>query len=497
MERQSRGSPRKVMDRRRRFGYDAPARLFPHIRSEAPKTQLYPWTHCMKLLSHVVWSEGMYLSPLHFQTQNRYVEDSLSFLTGSLWGQPWGLSYLELDSEAVRNGRAVLVRGAGIFPDGLMFDLPASDEPPPARDLSELFTPTDASLILYLAVPRRSQGGQLLDTNGDGRGLRYSVKERSVRDDTNGVDEREIAFGAKNLRVISEAEISPDVVTLPLTRVVRDGRGQLFYDPEFIPPCLQIGASEALMLLLKRLVESLQEKIAALAPATHRHGRFEAGTSALDVASYWFLHALSSAAPVLQHLHRIQRVSPETAFVELSRLAGSLCTFAADSDVTSLPAYHHADPGLCFRALDAHIRRHLEIVMPTNSVALEFTPTEPYIQEADVLDERCLRRARWIFGVRASLGEAELIRMVPRLIKVCSARFVPELVRRALPGMGMQHLPVPPSALRAEADKQYFSLDLAGPCWEHILQTRRVGVYVPGEVAGAEFDLNVIVETTT
>jgi type VI secretion system protein ImpJ len=111
-----------------------------------------------------------------------------------------------------------------------------------------------------------------------------------------------------------------------------------------------------------------------------------------------------------------------------------------------------------------------------------------------VADERCLRRSRWILGIRADLGEADLVNSVPRLIKVCSARFVPELVRRALPGLNLIHLPVPPSAMRAEADKQYFSIDLSGPCWEHMQQTRRVGVYIPGEIASPEFDVMVIVE---
>ena len=73
---------------------------------------------------------------------------------------------------------------------------------------------------------------------------------------------------------------------------------------------------------------------------------------------------------------------------------------------------------------------------------------------------------------------------------------MPELVRRALPGLVLNHLSVPPSAIRAEADKQYFSLDLAGPCWDHIQQTRRVGVYIPGEIRDAEFDLNVMVEAS-
>ncbi len=450
----------------------------------------------MKLLSHVVWSEGMYLSPLHFQTQTRHQEDTLSFLVSNLWNVPWGLSYLELDTEAVRNGNVSLVRAAGLLPDGLPFDLPASDEPPPTRSLGDLFAPTDASLLLYLAVPRRSGSGQVIDLEKSGSSFRYSVMTRGIADETNGMDIRDLAFGKKNLAVLAEAEITGDMVALPLARVVRDGRGHFFYDPDFIPPCLQIGASDTLMLLLKRLLESIQEKVSTLTASAHRRTRFEAGSSALDVANYWFLHALSSATPVLQHLYRTQQSRPEQVYIELSRLAGALCTFAAQSNVTDLPAYDHGRPGDSFYVLDKHIRRHMDIVLPTNYVALSFSPGEPYFYEADVQDERCLRRARWVLGIRSSLGEADLINLTLRLIKVCSARFVPELVRRALPGLPLNHLPVPPSAIRAEADKQYFSLDLSGPCWDHIQQTRRVGVYIPGELRDAEFDLNIIVEQT-
>jgi type VI secretion system protein ImpJ len=236
------------------------------------------------------------------------------------------------------------------------------------------------------------------------------------------------------------------------------------------------------------------EKSATVSRGARRHGRFEAGTAALDVANYWFLHALQSAIPPLNHLATTSHAHPEEVFIELSRLAGALCTFAVDSDPRNLPSYDHRDPGPAFRALDAHIRRHLEIVVPSNTVTLDFHPGEPYIQNAEVRDERCLRRARWIFGIRSSIGESDLLKLTPRLVKVCSSKFVPELVKRALPGMTLTHLPVPPSALRAEADMQYFAVDTAGPCWEHILQTRSVGVYVPGEISQPDFELTVIVE---
>jgi type VI secretion system protein ImpJ len=450
----------------------------------------------MKLLSRVVWSEGMYLGPHHFQTQSRYFEDSTAFLIANLWHEPWGFLHLELDQKAIQNGSAVVLHASGIFPDGLAFELPNSDPPPPARNLLEVFPSTDAVLPLYLTVPARKDNGFDCDLNGATNGARYAKMQRLLRDETNGLDEREIDLGQKNIRIATEAELTPDLQSIPLAQVMRDGRGHLVYDEEFVPACLRVSASEPLMLLIKRLLETIGEKSATISRSARRHGRFEAGTSALDVANYWFLHALHNAIPPLQHLSTTKHAHPEELFIELSRLAGTLCTFAVDSDPRALPRYNHRDPGPVFRALDAHIKRHLEIVVPSNTVTLNFQPTEPYIQEADVLDERCLRRARWILGVRSGLGESELLRLVPRLVKVCSARFVPELVKRALPGLALTHLPVPPTAIRAEVDMQYFVIETTGPCWEHILQTRKVGVYIPGEITQPEFELTVIVEAS-
>jgi type VI secretion system protein ImpJ len=436
----------------------------------------------------------MYLGPHHFQTQSRYFEDSITFLAASLWRQPWGLLHAELDQKAIRNGSAVLLHASGIFSDGLTFELPNSDPAPEPRNLLEVFPSTDAMLPLYLAVPARRDNGFDCDLTAPGADARFSRMARTLRDETNGMDEREIDLGQKNIRLVTEAELTPGMLSIPLAQVLRDGRGHLVYDEDFIPACLRLSASEPLMLLARRLIETIGEKSATIARGAKRHGRFEAGTAALDVANYWFLHALHSALPPLQHLSATSHAHPEDFFLELSRLAGALCTFALDSDPRQLPAYDHRNPGPTFRALDAHIRRHLEIVVPSNTVSLAFQPVEPYMHAAPVADERCLRRARWLLGVRSSLGESDLLKLAPRLIKVCSSKFVPELVKRALPGMTLTHVPVPPSAIRAEADMQYFAIETTGPCWEHILQTRSVGVYIPGEISQPEFDLTIIVE---
>jgi len=89
----------------------------------------------MKLLSRVVWSEGMHLAPHHFQTQSRYFEDAIHFAVSSLWFAPYGLAACEMDHEALKNATVAVLQARGLFPDGLPFYIPGSDPPPEPRSI--------------------------------------------------------------------------------------------------------------------------------------------------------------------------------------------------------------------------------------------------------------------------------------------------------------------------------------------------------------------------
>ena len=108
--------------------------------------------------------------------------------------------------------------------------------------------------------------------------------------------------------------------------------------------------------------------------------------------------------------------------------------------------------------------------------------------------QRCIGPARWILEIQSPIGEADLIARVPKLTKMCSARFVLELIKRALPGLPLTHLSVPPPQIAARVESQYFVVNRSGPCWEHILQTRQVGVYVPAEIPSPELSLIVLLD---
>lgn len=452
----------------------------------------------MKQLSRVVWSEGMHLAPHHFQVQARYFEDAVHFTTSALHYASYGFAGAELDAEALQNGTVAVTHARGLFPDGLPFHMPESDPLPAPRSITDLFSPVKERLTVFLGIPRyRPEAVNFAPAGAPASEIttRYAAAAQLMHDENTGLDDKPIELGRKNIRILLEDEINEDIVALPVARVMRDGAGHFIYDDQFVPPCLRLSANQRLMLILRRLIEILEEKSSLLARTKHDSGGMATAFSQREVSSFWFLHCVNSGLAALRNLYLTKRGHPEEAFVELSRLAGALCTFGLESHPAKLPLYNHDRLEQCFGDLDEHIRFHLESVIPTNCITIPLAPGEDYYYTAEIGDQRCLGRSRWIFSIRAKMGEADLIAAVPALVKICSLEFITKLVQRALPGLTLTHMSVPPTAVSPRVDHQYFTVTKAGPCWDHIVHTRQVGVYVPEELPDPEITLNVILES--
>ncbi len=447
-------------------------------------------------LSRIVWAEGMYLGPHHFQAQSRYFEDTIHFSAASLWFAPFGFLGYQLSTEALRNGTLLLSHARGVFEDGLTFDMPSPDSLPEPRPVESIFPPTADTLVAYLAVPSRSARGGNTSFNQDARtSSRFIAEEQVIADEILGGDEKAVRFGRKNIRFLFDNEDKNGYQILPIARIRRDGAGHFVFDEKFVPPVIRFGASPALLEMTRRLLEILTQKNLAFTGSTRGFDRQASGMSAQQISSFWFLHAIDSALATLRHLYYSKQGHPDELFTELLRLAGALCTFSLESSAANLPVYDHWDLQSCFEGLDLHIREHLELVLPTNCLTIKLEQTDRYYWEADLSDTRIFGNTKWFFSIAAESGEAELITATPALVKFCSSKFVPELVKRALPGLRLTHVSTPPSALSPRIRNQYFTVNRSGPCWDHLLDTRRVGIYVPGEIPQPELELLVLLET--
>ena len=64
-------------------------------------------------------------------------------------------------------------------------------------------------------------------------------------------------------------------------------------------------------------------------------------------------------------------------------------------------------------------------------------------------------------------------------------------MRRAYPGLPLEHIPAPPPTLAPRPDRTYFAKTLAGPCAQALTDSREFGVYVPDGIPDATLELVV------
>jgi type VI secretion system protein ImpJ len=449
----------------------------------------------MRTLSPVVWSEGMHLAQHHFQRQTRYFEDAAAFSISTLFFEAWGLASCELDHEALLNGTVTVAHARGIMPDGLPFHIP-EDAPPAPLEIRQRFSPTQDAHLVQLAIPAWRPDGPNCRTDGDGEDggpdVRFTASVSPFVDETTGQGEKAVATASKNFRLLLDADVPDGLVTLPIARVRRDGSGQFVYDPAYVPPVTQLEASPALLAILSRLVDVLDAKARTL--ATGRLDGEQSEFAASEVSSFWLGHAVHSALPALRHMLDMRSAHPERLYLAMASLGGALCTFTAGAHPRDLPLYDHGNLEGTFSALDRHIRKHLEVVLPTGAVTLRLEPMEPYFHSAAVKDRRCLSpHAEWYLAVRPQRPDPDLTRTVPKVVKVCSAKHIVRLVREAYPGVGLEHVDSPPAAVAPRVGTRYFRLTMTEPCWASIVDTGEVGLYAPGAMDDAELELRVVV----
>ena len=324
----------------------------------------------MRQLQPVIWAKGTFLTPQHLQAQERFIESTLEFRLEALSFRPWGFHELLFNEEALGEGNLAISRAAGIFPDGLPFEIPDSDPGPPPKPFVPFFEPDQQTLDVYLAIPHYRDRGLNIAVKSRGADARYQAEVETLRDENTGLNEKPIQIARKNFRLLTEAESREGCSAMRVARVKRTAAGTFQIDSDFVPPLIDVAASEHLLSILRRLVEILAAKSSILAGGRRQRSQSLADFTAADVANFWLLYTVNSYLPLLRHIHETRRGHPERVFSTLIGLAGALTTFSMNIQPRDLPLYSHDELSGCFSDLDEKLRALLETVVPSNFVAL-------------------------------------------------------------------------------------------------------------------------------
>lgn len=429
----------------------------------------------------ILWGEGLFLRPQHFQQQDAYHEWRLAQMSRLLHPYAWGVRHLKVDPDALQTGLLRLLELQVVLPDGEMFNAPGEDELPPPVSLSTLGHDGSGELLFHLALaPVRASGTNMASTQHEAdTAVRYFRTPIQAADSYTDAVPAELVVLRKSAQVLPDHAPRAHLVSLPLVRLRRTSTGGFEVDGRFMPPSLSIQSSPSMFLYLRRLLDVLQAKVDALY-GMHREPskniiEFRSG----DVASFWLLHTASSAFAGLSHLSRHAVLHPERLFEKLLELAGALMTFSKTFTLADLPAYDHGNPGPGFTRLDQIVRELLETVISTRYFSIALTETQPSFHLGRLDAEQITPQTQLYLGVSAAMAPAELVEVVPQRFKIGAPDDVEKLVLSAMPGVRLIHAPQVPAAVPVRPGSYYFSLEPRGTLYERMLQAHAMTVYAP------------------
>ncbi len=422
----------------------------------------------------VIWAEGMFLRPQHFQQQERFLFRQLQ--SRSLPGQPFfrGFSELEIDTELLRLGKLGLRSAHGVLPDGTPFQLPGEDDTPAPLDIGKDLK----DVVIHLALPLRRFAGTEVSF-GDGPARYVSNVHEVVDSNDVGAQPAEVQLGCLRLSLRPAHEVTEGWVSLPVAHVVeRQSSGAVLLEPGFIPTVVNNGPGSLLHAFCKELYGLLRQRGEVLAQRMIQPERGGIG----EVGDFLLLQLVNHWTGAAWHWTRTGTVHPERLFEELSRLAAELATFDHERrKPQELPAYDHDDLRNCFAPLMLQLRRSLSSVLEQNAIQIPLQDRQYGVRVALIPSTELLATCDFVLAAHAQTTADFLRAHFPTQTKLGPVERIRDLVNLHLPGIALRPLPIAPRELPYHAGYHYFEVDTSHELWSQLHNSGGLAMHVLGD----------------
>lgn len=425
----------------------------------------------------VIWHEGLFVKPQHFQQQARSAEAHAQQRFDSVNDALYGFSELELNQEFLSFGKVAIVRARGVMPDGSAFDIPNDLAPPPPLEIADS---SAANQVVYLALPLKSDGALEVRWPGSYANSRYVARRSEVRDthseDGDGV---EMDLAVPNLQLLLDRDDRSAFTGIALGKIL-DKRpdGSLMMDEGFYPTCTSLHAVPPLKRYLGEITGLMRERAKNIAERIGSLGQ----SGVADVTDFNLLQVLNRLYPLFQHLARQRHVHPEQLYITFSQACGELVTFTDDGRLPQeYPPYQHEQLRDSLKTLEETLRRALSTVLQPRAVSLPILPQQFGVLTAALHDRSLLENADFVLAVRARLPLEALRQQFLQQTKVASMEQLNKLVSLQLPGIPLIPLPVAPRHLPFHAGFSYFELDRHHPAWQSLSGAAGFGFHIAGD----------------
>ncbi len=446
----------------------------------------------------ILWGEGLFLRPQHFQVQDSYHEQRLNHTIRSMIPFAYGIKQLRFDENQLGMHVLALENVDMIWQDGEIYQAPALDLLPEPILLDDLNL--RGEMLIYLALPLLQANKQNITFDQNTQSGRYHSHLMQTHDLFTNASPAEISLLRRRAEFkLFDSTLDPQhdldgFLYLPIGQIKRHSSGSFELDRKFIPPLLHIEGSESLTSNLKRTLNVIRAKIKTIQTNNRENEQKLIEFRSGDIVSFWLVNALNTAHATLNHVLQNPQIHPERLFFELLRLTGSLLTFSTAYEVDQLPQYRHHQLQESFQQLDMILRDLLDTIISSRYISIALKEIRPSYWLGSLESDKITRESRLYIAVSSSMMQThELVQIVPLRFKVGSTLDVEQRVVAALPAIPLHHLMQVPTAIPVRSGVSYFEVEPHHELYQRMLESESICIYVPAGFQDISIELIAVI----
>jgi type VI secretion system protein ImpJ len=460
----------------------------------------------MNIQKPLYWHQGLFLQPQHLQLLDLAFQSHLTPFRSFTVPHFWGTGDMEIRRAALGTRSFTLAKGEFLFPDGTYAVLPGNAVLQ-ARSFDDSWVEGGKPFPIYIGLKKWNTVGEnvtVLDkledfTNVTTRFVTTADPEE-VSDLHSGGPKAQIKSLYHVLKVFwdTEREQLGDYLLIPIAQLERMGE-DVRLSERFIPPCLAISSSGPLLKLIKEIRDQIAARSHQLEELKRQRGIQTAEFGSRDMVYLLALRSLNRYVPILFHFTEVQQVHPWAVYGILRQLIGELSSFSEKVNVMGettdgdqfLPSYNHSNLWECFSVAQALISQLLDEITagPEYVIGLLYDGT---YYTGDLKPAIFEGRNRFYLVLKTEEDPKVILQSVVTVAKLSSREHLPILIARALPGIKLEHLPIPPQELPRRARSIYFAIDHHSDQWRMVAKGHNIALYWDNAPEDLQAELMVV-----
>ena len=446
----------------------------------------------MTLQKPLLWQQGLFLQPQHFQLLGLSADSSVAPFHEHLHPHLWGVGEVNVEKGALGTKTFSLVNGTFLFHDGSFVDLSVNGIVEP-RKFDEAWIEGGRPFTVFIGLKKWNSQGENVAITKPGQSIsqvsaRFIASNEPVecKDLHTGGPVGEVQQMSYLLRIFweTEVELLGDYMLIPLSQLERSGES-IVLSQKFIPPCLNVSSSELLIGIIKDIRDQIAFRSRQLEELKRQRGIQTAEFGSRDMVFLLALRSLNRYAPLLYHVTETDKITPWEVFGILRQVIGEFSTFSESVTVLGeseengarlLPAYDPVNLWGCFSGARLLISKLIDEITAGPEYVVPLVYDGTYFS-AELKPSIFEKRNRYYLVMRTEEDGKSLMPSILTSAKLSAREHLPILIARALPGIGLEHLPVVPQELPRRAFSLYFSIDSHHDQWGMAEKKNNVALY--------------------